>query len=316
MERKYLIEYVSVTEAAAAASAVLVGMGRKNDADALAVGAMRKAFDRIDARGKVVIGEGEMDEAPMLFIGEVVGPKDDTLPMFDIAVDPLEGTNLCAKDQPGAITTLAVAEEGKLLAAPDMYMDKIATGPAGRGVVDIDRSARENVVALAKALGRPVYDIGVVVLERPRHDHIVEELRHAGARVSLISDGDVAPAVAAALPNTGVHMMIGRGGAPEGVLAAAALRALGGEFQGRLFCEDGAQRDRAISMGIDDPSAKLARDEIVRGDCIFSATGVTSGKLLRGARRNGDTVDLHSFIADSKTGSRRYVETTIRLDML
>jgi fructose-1,6-bisphosphatase II len=316
MERKYLIEYVSVTEAAAAASAVLVGMGRKNDADALAVGAMRKAFDRIDARGKVVIGEGEMDEAPMLFIGEVVGPNDDTLPMFDIAVDPLEGTNLCAKDQPGAITTLAVAEEGKLLAAPDMYMDKIATGPAGRGVVDIDRSPRENVVALAKALGRPVYDIGVVVLERPRHDHIVEELRHAGARVSLISDGDVAPAVAAALPNTGVHMMIGRGGAPEGVLAAAALRALGGEFQGRLFCEDGAQRDRAISMGIDDPSAKLARDEIVRGDCIFSATGVTSGKLLRGARRNGDTVDLHSFIADSKTGSRRYVETTIRLDML
>jgi fructose-1,6-bisphosphatase class II len=316
MERKYLIEYVSVTEAAAAASAVLVGMGRKNDADALAVGAMRKAFDRIDARGKVVIGEGEMDEAPMLFIGEVVGPKDDTLPMFDIAVDPLEGTNLCAKDQPGAITTLAVAEEGKLLAAPDMYMDKIATGPAGRGVVDIDRSARENVVALAKALGRPVYDIGVVVLERPRHDHIVEELRHAGARVSLISDGDVAPAVAAALPNTGVHMMIGRGGAPEGVLAAAALRALGGEFQGRLFCEDDAQRDRAISMGIADPSAKLARDEIVRGDCIFSATGVTSGKLLRGARRNGDTVDLHSFIADSKTGSRRYVETTIRLDML
>ncbi|MGB1698719.1 MAG: class II fructose-bisphosphatase [Nannocystaceae bacterium] len=316
MERKYLIEYVSVTEAAAAASAVLVGMGRKNDADALAVGAMRRAFDRIDARGKVVIGEGEMDEAPMLFIGEVVGPEDPSLPMFDIAVDPLEGTNLCAKDQPGAITTLAVAGEGMLLAAPDMYMDKIATGPAGRGVVDLDRSPRENVVALAAAMSRPVHDIGVVVLERPRHDHIVEELRHAGARVSLISDGDVAPAVAAALPNTGVHMMIGRGGAPEGVLAAAALRALGGEFQGRLYCEDEAQRERAISMGIADPSAKLTRDEIVRGDCIFSATGVTSGKLLRGARRRGDTVELHSFIADSKTGSRRYVDTTIRLDKL
>ena len=216
MERKYLIEYVSVTEAAAAAAAVLVGMGRKDDADALAVGAMRRAFDRIDARGRVVIGEGEMDEAPMLFIGEEVGPKDPSLPMFDIAVDPLEGTNLCAKDQPGAITTLAVAEEGKLLAAPDMYMDKIATGPEGRGVVDLDKTPGQNVVALAKALNRPIADIGVVILERPRHAKMVEEIRHTGARVSLISDGDVAPAVAAALPNTGVHMMLGRGGAPRG----------------------------------------------------------------------------------------------------
>lgn len=316
MERKYLIEYVSVTEAAAAAAAVLVGMGRKDDADALAVGAMRKAFDRIAARGRVVIGEGEMDEAPMLFIGEQVGPDDPSLPMFDIAVDPLEGTNLCAKDQPGAITTLAVAEEGKLLAAPDMYMDKLATGPEGRGVVDLDRAPRENVVALAQALGRPVADIGVVVLDRPRHAHIIEEIRHTGARVSLISDGDVAPAVAAALPNTGVHMMMGRGGAPEGVLAAAALRALGGEFQGRLHCEDEAQRARAISMGVTDPDAKLERDEIVRGDCIFAATGVTSGKLLRGALRKSGKVQLHSFIADSKTGSRRYLDTVIRLDAL
>jgi len=309
MERKYLLDYVAVTEAAAAACSVLVGSGNKNDADGLAVGAMRQAFDQVPARGKVVIGEGEMDEAPMLYIGEEVGPKDPSLPVFDIAVDPLEGTTLCAKAQPGAIATLAVAGEGMLLAAPDMYMHKIATGPAGRGVVDLDKTPHQNATALASAMGKPVNELTVVVLDRDRHLSIIDDLHHLGVRVMQVTDGDVAPAVATGMPDTGIDMMIGIGGAPEGVLAAAALRGLGGEFQGRLAFLDEAEKSRAVSMGLEDPDRKLLRDDIVRGDCLFVASGVTTGPFLRGVRRSGTRVTVHSVVIDSRTGKVRYIET-------
>jgi fructose-1,6-bisphosphatase II len=312
MDRKFVMEYVRVTEAAAIACSTMVGHGRKAEADALAVAAMRRGFDRVPVRGTVVIGEGEMDEAPMLYIGEKVGPDLATLPEFDIAVDPLEGTNLCAEDRPGAIAVLAVAGRGHLLHAPDMYMDKIATGPAGRGVVSLDASAADNVRALAKALDKSVDRVRVVVLARPRHDRLVAELRAVGARVMLISDGDVAPAVAAGLPDTDIDMVLGIGGAPEGVLAAAALRCLDGEFQGRLAFTEPGQRERAIAMGIADPDRRLARDEIVRGDCLFVATGVTTGPFLRGVRRVGEWFHLHSVALRSDSGTIRFVETSTR----
>jgi fructose-1,6-bisphosphatase II len=312
MDRKFVLEYVRVTEAAAIACSTLTGKGKKNDADALAVGAMRRGFDRVPVRGTVVIGEGEMDEAPMLYIGEQVGPDRADLPEFDIAVDPLEGTTLCAKDRPGAIAVLAVANRGDLLHAPDMYMDKIAAGPAGRGVVGLDKSPGDNVRALAEALGKRPDDVGVVVLDRPRHAELVEGLREAGARVTLITDGDVAPAVAAGLPGTGVDMLMGIGGAPEGVLAAAALRCLGGEFQGRLhFTEDG-ERERVVSMGIADPDHLFERDEIVRGDCLFVASGVTTGPFLRGVRYEDGWFHVHSVALRSDSGTIRYVETATK----
>lgn len=303
------LDILAVAEAAAIAAFAEVGRGKKDKADAVAVEAMRKAFDAVRVRGVVVIGEGEMDEAPMLYIGEEVGPKDVALPVFDVAVDPLEGTNLCAKSMPGAIATLAVAPRGGLLAAPDMYMDKIATGPAGRGVVDLDRSAGENAIALAKAIGKSVSEVTVVVLERPRHDAIIADLRRVGARVSLISDGDVSPAVAAGLPGTGIDMMLGIGGAPEGVLAAAALAALGGEFQGRLQVENDTQRDRARAMGMADPSAKLALRDIVRGECTFAAAGVTTGSFLRGVRIEPDRAVVHGVVIDSASKTLRWVES-------
>ncbi len=317
MERTYVLEYARVTEAAAMACYPWIGRGLKNEADAAAVEAMRRAFDRVPARGRIVIGEGEMDEAPMLFIGESVGPKDSGLDLveFDIAVDPLEGTTLCAKDLPGAIATLAVAPRHSMLAAPDMYMEKIATGPEGKGVVDLDQSPGENARALAAALRKRPEDLIVVVLERPRHDGIVKSLREAGVRVRLITDGDVAPAVAAAMPGTRIDMMLGTGGAPEGVLAAAALKALDGEFQGRLVIESDEQRVRAQEMGTRDPSAKLGLHDIIRGDCIFAATGVTTGPFLRGVRLEDGRVHLQSVVLRSDTGTIRYIETSTRANI-
>jgi fructose-1,6-bisphosphatase II len=312
MDRKFVLEYVRVTEAAAIACSTLTGKGRKNDADGLAVAAMRRGFDRVPVRGTVVIGEGEMDEAPMLYIGEQVGPDLAGLPEFDIAVDPLEGTNLCAKDRPGAIAVLAVANRGDLLHAPDMYMDKIAAGPAGRGVVSLEKTATQNVNDLAKALGKGPEDVRVVVLDRDRHKELVAELRAVGARVTLISDGDVAPAVAAGLPGTSIDMLMGIGGAPEGVLAAAALRCLGGEFEGRLHYTEDGELERVKSMGIDDPHRLYTRDEIVKGDCIFVASGVTTGPFLRGVRRDGDRIHVHSVALRSDSGTIRYVETSTR----
>ena len=314
MDRRLVLEFVRVTESAAIACSHLVGHGMKDEADERAVSAMREAFDRVPIRGTVVIGEGERDEAPMLYIGEPVGPGREDLPEVDIAVDPLEGTNLCAEGRPGALAVLAVAARGHLLNAPDTYMDKIATGPEGHGVVSLRKSPTENVRALAAAKGRKPSGITVVVLERDRHTALVAELREAGARVFLISDGDVAPAIATCMPDTGIDMVYGTGGAPEGVLAASALHCLGGCFKGRLNWRSEAERERAVGMGMKDPDQFLELDDLVRGEVIFVATGVTTGPLLKGVRRVSDRLHLQTLAMRSSTGTVRYVETSVRAD--
>ncbi|MGH1343478.1 MAG: class II fructose-bisphosphatase [Nannocystales bacterium] len=311
MDRTLVLEFVRVTEAAAIACSHLVGRGQKDAADARAVQAMRQAFDRVSVRGTVVIGEGERDEAPMLYIGEQVGPKDESLPEVDIAVDPLEGTNLCAEGAPGALAVLAVAQRGGLLNAPDTYMEKIATGPLGHGVVSLKKSPTENVRALAEAKGCKVSEISVVVLERDRHEALIGELRGAGARVFLISDGDVAPAVATCMPESSIDMVYGTGGAPEGVLAAAALKCMGGCFHGRLRFRNDGERERAIKMGMSDPDAYLEMSDLVSGEVIFCATGVTSGPMLKGVRRIGDRLHLQTLSMRSSTGTIRTVDSVV-----
>ncbi len=312
MDRTLVLEFVRVTEAAAIACSHMVGRGQRDAADARAVQAMRQAFDRVPVRGTVVIGEGERDEAPMLYIGEQVGPDDDTLPEVDIAVDPLEGTNLCAEGAPGALAVLAVAQRGGLLNAPDTYMEKIATGPEGQGVVSLQKTPTENVRALAAVKGCKVSEITVVVLERPRHEKLIAELRGAGARVFLITDGDVAPAVATCMPESSINMVYGIGGAPEGVLAAAALKCMGGCFQGRLRFRNDGERERAIKMGMADPDAYLEMSDLVRGEVIFCATGVTSGPMLKGVRRIGDRLHLQTLSMRSSTSTIRTVDTAVK----
>lgn len=271
MNRELSMEFVRVTEAAAIACGRSVGRGDKNGADQLAVDAMRKAFDTVNISGTVVIGEGEMDEAPMLYIGEKVGGGGAEV---DIAVDPVEGTNLVAKGQPGAIAVIAIAPKGCLLHAPDMYMDKIAVGPRAKGCIDIDAPVSENLERVAKALERKVSDLTVVLLDRERHYGIMDEIRRAGARIQLITDGDVNPIVNAGIEGTGVHMYIGKGGAPEGVLAAAAIKCLGGDMQARLCPEDDEQVKRCLEMGICDCQQVLSLDDMVKGDdCMFNCDG-------------------------------------------
>jgi fructose-1,6-bisphosphatase class II len=312
MDRKLVLEFVRVTEAAAIACSSLIGRGLRDAADSKAVEAMRSAFDRVPIRGTVVIGEGERDEAPMLYIGEQVGPTDEGLPEVDIAVDPLEGTNLCAEGLAGALAVLAVAERGSLLNAPDSYMEKIATGPEGIGVVSLQKSPAENVQALAEVKGRKVSEITVVVLERERHVDLVRELRGVGARVYLISDGDVAPAVATCTPESNIDMVYGIGGAPEGVLAAAALHCMGGCFKGRMRWRSEAERERAIAMGMRNVDGYLEMSDLVRGEVIFCATGVTSGPLVKGVRRIGDRLHLQTLAMRSSTGTIRLVETSVK----
>ncbi len=316
MDRKLLLEYVRVTEAAAIACSRLVGAGKKEAADSLAVEAMRRAFDKVPARGTIVIGEGERDEAPMLYIGEKVGPKDPNLPEVDIAVDPLEGTNLCAHGKPGALAVLAVAHRGDLLNAPDTYMDKIAAGPEGVGVVSLDKSPAQNVRDLAEAKRKRPGELVVYVLERPRHDKIVAQMREAGASVRLITDGDVNPSVATGLPDSGIDMFVGIGGAPEGVLAAAALRCLGGVFEGRLTFRNELERQRAIAMGLDDPTQLLRHDDLVRGPCFFVASGVTDGPMLPGIQLRGKRTIVSSLALRSDTGTIRRFETSTTLEHL
>jgi fructose-1,6-bisphosphatase II / sedoheptulose-1,7-bisphosphatase len=281
IERILTLELVRVTERAAVASARLRGRGDEKAADQAAVDAMRRELNRLPIDGTVVIGEGERDEAPMLFIGERLGTR--TGPRVDIAVDPLEGTTLCAKDMPGSIAVMAMAQGGTLLNAPDVYMDKIAIGPGyAPGVVDLDMSAEENVRALAKAKGVKPGEITVLVLDRPRHDHIIAGIRRAGASVRLITDGDVAGVIfTAQTAQTGVDMYIGTGGAPEGVLAAGALRCVGGQMQGRLILDTEAKRERAHNMGIKDPRKKYDMRELASGDVIVCATGVTDAGVSR-----------------------------------
>ena len=313
MERELALEFVRVTEAAAISSGRLMGRGQKEAADAAAVDAMRAMLDTVMIKGTVVIGEGEMDEAPMLYIGERVGGAD--FPEVDIAVDPLEGTSLVAKGLPNAIAVLAVAEKGGLLHAPDMYMDKIAVGPEARGCIDLDAPIKDNLARVARAKGRRIEDLTVVILDRDRHARIIREVREAGARIKLITDGDVAPAVATAFGESGVDMLLGIGGAPEGVLAAAALKCLGGEMQARLVPGSPAEAERAMSMGLKDIGLVLTLNDLVSSDdVIFSATGITDGDLLRGVRYFGDKASTHSIVMRSKTGTIRLIEATHMLD--
>ncbi|OLZ08421.1 class II fructose-bisphosphatase [Sulfobacillus thermosulfidooxidans] len=315
MERELALEFVRVTEAAALASGHLIGRGDKNGADQLAVDAMRSVLDTVHIRGTVVIGEGEMDEAPMLYIGEQVGAGDGE--EVDIAVDPLEGTNLVAKGIPGAIAVMAVAKKGHLLHAPDMYMEKIVAGPDGVGVVHLDAPIEENLRELAKASGRDVRDLTVVLLDRERHQEKIRRIREAGARVKLISDGDVSPAIAACLPHSGVDMLVGSGGAPEGVIAAAAVKCLGGTMQGRLIPEDDAQLKRLHQMGVTDAQHVLTLDDLVRGDdAFYVATGITDGDLLKGVQYGKRYATTYSVVMRLKTGTVRYITTQHRMDRM
>lgn len=308
MERELALEIVRVTELAALQTARWMGLGQKMAADEAATTAMRRMFDTVQMDGTVVIGEGEMDEAPMLYIGERLGTG--VQPEVDIAVDPLEGTNILAKGLWNAMSVVAVAPRGTLLHAPDMYMEKIAVGPKAAGKVSLEASVRENLEAVAKAANKDISDVVAILLDRPRHEGIINEIREAGARIKLITDGDVAAAVNTAFDNTGVDIMFGTGGAPEGVLAAAALKCLGGELQGRLVPEDELQLERCKSMGITDINKVLMMEDLVKGDdAIFAATGVTEGELLRGVRFMGKSrASTHSLVMRSKTGTVRFIE--------
>jgi fructose-1,6-bisphosphatase II / sedoheptulose-1,7-bisphosphatase len=312
LERALSLEIARVTERAAVAAARLRGRGAEKKSDQAAVDAMRRELSMLAIDGTVVIGEGEMDEAPMLFIGEKVGTKRG--PKVDIAVDPLEGTTLCAKNMPGAIATLAVAEEGTLLHAPDIYMDKIAVGPGyPRGVVDLDAPADDNIRKLAKAKGVRPDEITAMILDRPRHADLIAAVRKAGGAVSLISDGDVAGVIHTADPDkTGIDIYLGIGGAPEGVLAAAALRCIGGQMQTRLIVDTDEKRERVAKMGIRDPRQKYEIEDMVKGDCLFAATGVTDGRMLRGVLFGKDVIETETVVMRSASGTVRWIRAEHR----
>jgi len=311
LERVLSIEIVRVTERAAVAAARLRGRGNEKEADQAAVDAMRREMNKLPIEGTIVIGEGERDEAPMLFIGEKVGKGG---PKLDIAVDPLEGTTLCAKNMPGAIATMAMAEGGTLLNAPDVYMEKIAIGPGyPAGVVDIDASPDDNIRALAKAKGVKPEEIMALILDRPRHADLVAAVRKAGAGVRFITDGDVAGVIHTADPETtGIDIYLGVGGAPEGVLAASALACIGGQMQGRLVLDTEEKRERARKMGIKDPRKIYGISDMVQGDCVFSATGVTTGSLLQGVRFKKDVIETETVVMRSVTGTVRWIRAEHR----
>jgi fructose-1,6-bisphosphatase II len=312
IDRNLALEAIRVTESAALACARLMGRGDAPAADQAAVDAMRKAFDNVAIRGTVVIGEGERDEAPMLYIGEHVGSASE--PEVDIAVDPLEGTNLCAYGRSDAIAVIAFAEHGKFLNAPDTYMEKIAVGPAARGVIDITKSPTENLKAIADAKGVYVNELTAIILNRPRHEKLIAEVRKAGARIRLIEDGDVSAAIATCKEESGIDVLFGTGGAPEGVLAAAALRCVGGDMQGRLVPRNQEEIERAHKMGIKDMNKVYALEELASSEVMFAATGVTDGSFLRGVRffRGGATT--HSIVMRSKTGTIREIQATHHFD--
>jgi fructose-1,6-bisphosphatase II len=307
MERQLILDFVRVTEAAALAAAHHMGQGDNTAADRAAVEAMRQSMGMLDLHGTVVIGEGERDEAPMLYIGEVVGgggPHE-----VDIAVDPLEGTNLVAKGLPGAISVMAVTERGGILHAPDIYMDKLIVGPTAAGHVDIRWSVEDNLKAMAAAFNRSIGDLTVTILDRPRHSDLIARVRAAGARIKLISDGDVSAAIAAAVRGTAVHAVMGIGGAPEGVLAAAALRCLGGGMHGRFWFRNDDERKRVLSMGVADPDRVFDTIDLVPGEnVVFVATGITDGDLFRGVRFFGGGARTHSLVMTRRTGEIRFVD--------
>jgi len=310
LDRVLVLEMVRVTEAAAIAASKLVGRGDEKAADAAAVEAMRKAFDGLYMDGTVVIGEGERDEAPMLFIGEKVGGAPGRGPKIDIALDPLEGTTITAKAGPNALAVLAAAEEGNLLNAPDVYMEKLAVGPGyPPGVIDLAKSPTENVQAVAKAKGVAPSDIIVCVLDRPRHEKLIAELRSLGCGVVLIGDGDVAGVIATTNPDTTIDMYMGSGGAPEGVLACAALRCVGGQFNGKLLFRNEDERARARKWGITDLDRIYVLEDLAKGDCIFAATGVTDGSLLEGVKvRRDGKMTTESVVMRASSGTVRWVK--------
>jgi fructose-1,6-bisphosphatase II / sedoheptulose-1,7-bisphosphatase len=312
LDRVLVLEVTRVTEAAAIAAAHLRGRGAEKAADKAAVDAMRRELAKLAIRGTVVIGEGEMDEAPMLYIGEKVGSGEG--PEVDIAVAPLEGTTICAKAMPNALAVLAMSERGGLLHAPDMYMNKIAIGPGyAPGIVDLDAPTADNLHALAKAKGVPISEITACILDRPRHAELIAAVRQAGAAVQLIPDGDIAGVIWTTDPDeTNIDVYLGSGGAPEGVLAAAALRCIGGQIEGRLMPSNDEERVRAEKMGIKDINRKFKLEDMAAADVIFSATGVTDGSLLDGVRFHGDFAETESVVMRSKTGTVRRMKTTFR----
>ncbi|MBC7158997.1 MAG: class II fructose-bisphosphatase [Porphyrobacter sp.] len=319
LDRVLVMEMVRVTEAAAIAASDLVGRGDEKAADAAAVEAMRRAFDMLEIDGTVVIGEGERDEAPMLYIGEKVGGAPGRGPKIDIALDPLEGTTITAKAGPNALAVLAAAEQGCLLNAPDVYMEKLAVGPGyPDGIISLDRSVRDNVAAVAEAKGVAPDEIIVCVLDRPRHAELIAELRAIGCGIVLIGDGDVAGVIATTDPDTTVDLYMGSGGAPEGVLAAAALRCVGGQFNGRLLFRNDDERARAAQWGVEDLDRIYRLEDLAKGDCIFAATGVTDGSLLEGVKRKkrqtGERVmTTESVVMRASTGTVRWVRAEHRI---
>ena len=315
LDRVLVLEMVRVTEAAAIAASKLIGRGDEKAADAAAVEAMRAALNELYMDGTVVIGEGERDEAPMLFIGEKVGSAPGKGPKIDIALDPLEGTTICAKAGPNSLAVLAIAEEGNLLNAPDVYMDKIAVGPGyPAGVIDLDRSVADNIRAIAAAKGVEPRDVIACVLDRPRHEKMIAELRELGCGVVLIGDGDVAGVIATTNPDTTIDVYMGSGGAPEGVLACAALRCVGGQFKGRLLFRNDDERARARKWGITDLDKQYDIDELAKGDVIFAATGVTDGSLLAGVKRlRGGRMTTESVVMRASSGTVRWVKGEHRL---
>ncbi len=315
LDRVLVLEMVRVTEAAAIAASTLTGRGDEKAADAAAVEAMRAALNELYMDGTVVIGEGERDEAPMLYIGEKVGSAPGKGPKIDIALDPLEGTTICAKAGPNSLAVLAIAEEGNLLNAPDVYMDKIAVGPGyPPDVIDLDKSVTDNICAIAAAKGVEPKDIIACVLDRPRHEKLIAELRALGCGVMLIGDGDVAGVIATTDPDTTIDVYMGQGGAPEGVLACAALRCVGGQFKGRLLFRNDDERSRARKWGIEDLDKQYDLSELAKGDCIFAATGVTDGSLLEGVKRKKGKMTTESVVMRASSGTVRWVKGEHRID--
>ena len=308
MDRNLALEFVRVTEAAALAVAPWIGKGDEKAADSAAVESMRKAFDSIPFDGTIVIGEGERDEAPMLFIGEKVGPGKGH--KIDIACDPLEGTTITALGRSEALSVIAAAESGNFLHAPDTYMDKLAVGPAAKGVIDITKGPSWNLQQIAKATGKKIADLMVIILDRPRHQDLIAEIRRSGARIRLIGDGDVSAAIATAREETGVDVLMGIGGAPEGVIAAAAMRCMGGDFQGILKFRNDEERTRARAMGIENENRVYEMTDLARGNVMFIATGITNGSYLQGVRYFAGGAHTHSVVMRSETGTIRDIRAS------
>lgn len=312
MNRNLALEFVRVTEMAAIASARLMGRGDEKAADQAAVDAMRKMLDSVECNATVVIGEGERDEAPMLYIGEKVG--SGVGPELEIALDPLEGTGVCARGQENSISVMAIAEKGGLLHAPDTYMQKIAVGPEGKGVIDIKESPLENLKRLAEVKKCRVQDLTAIILDRPRHKELIEEVRNSGARIQLIGDGDVAAALACCDPYSGVDILMGIGGAPEGVIAAAAMRCMGGDFQGILKPRNNEEIERAKKMGVEDINRVFHMEDLASGDVLFCATGVTDGSFLRGVKFKSWGAVTQSMVMRSQSGTIRRIEADHHFD--